>query len=306
MDYTSQLFPALVNSVHPWLHFIVVLGLVLGLCLLNVIGVRESTAFNGVVSALDVMSETAILCLGFLFAFRPHLLIHTMQFDWPSPYQLMLGTSLAIISFVGLESISQAAQETQRPASIIPRTSVALILTILIFALAYSNLALGLHPWHPIVGPHGHPMQFWQIFPNNADNQGKAVALLAAQVPYYGAFAALYVPVLGAVLLLISSNSGVFGSSRIAYAMSSSKLLPSIFQRVHGTFRTPVISIVFFSTIALIELIFAAAPSLYPAAGALYAGSSVGRAGWISSPISTRSARQRATRWSFSASSACV
>ena len=271
VDYTSQLIPALVNSVHPWLHFIVVLGLVLGLCLLNVIGVRESTAFNGFVSALDVMSETAILCLGFLFAFRPQLLIHAMQFDWPSPYQLMLGTSLAIVSFVGLESISQAAQETQRPASVIPRTSVALILTILIFALAYSNLALGLHPWHPIVGPHGHPMQFWQIFPNNADNQGKAVALLAAQVPYYGAFAALYVPVLGAVLLLISSNSGVFGSSRIAYAMSTSKLLPSIFQRVHATFRTPVISIVFFSTIALVELIFAAAPSLFPAADALYA-----------------------------------
>ncbi len=270
VDYTSQLLPALVNSTHPWLHFLVVLGLVVALCLLNVVGVRESTAFNGVVSALDVLSETAILCFGFLFAFRPHLLIHAMQFNWPSPYALMLGTSLAIVSFVGLESISQAAQETQRPASIIPRTSVALILTILIFALAYSNLALGLQPWHPIVGAGGHPMQFWQIFPHNADNQGKAVALLAAQVPYYGAFAALYVPVLGAVLLLISSNSGVFGSSRIAYAMSSSNLLPSLFQRVHRTFRTPMISIVFFSTIAVIELIFAAAPSLFPSMTALY------------------------------------
>ena len=114
-------------------------------------------------------------------------------------------------------------------------------------------------------------MQFWQIFPHNADNQGKAVALLAAQVPYYGALAALYVPVLGAVLLLISSNSGVFGSSRIAYAMSTSNLLPSIFQRVHAVFRTPVISIVFFSTIALIELFFAAAPSLFPALASLYA-----------------------------------
>jgi basic amino acid/polyamine antiporter, APA family len=270
VDYTSQLAPALVNSVHPWLHFIVVLSLVLGLCLLNVIGVRESTAFNGFVSALDVLSETLILCLGFLFAFRPSLLIHAMQFDWPTPYQLMLGTSLAIVSFVGLESISQAAQETQRPASIIPRTSVALILTILIFALAYSNLALGLHPWHPIAA-NGHPLQFWQIFPHNADNQGKAVALLAAQVPYYGAFAALYVPVLGAVLLLISSNSGVFGSSRIAYAMSSSNLLPSIFRRVHGRFRTPATSIVFFSTIAVIELIFAAAPGLFPPVASLYA-----------------------------------
>ncbi len=194
-----------------------------------------------------------------------------MHFNWPTPYQLMLGTSLAIVSFVGLESISQAAQETQRPASIIPRTSVALILTILIFALAYSNLALGLHPWHPILDASGHPMQFWQIFPHSADNQGKAVALLAAQVPYYGALAALYVPVLGAVLLLISSNSGVFGSSRIAYAMSRTDLLPSIFQRVHATFRTPVISIVFFSTIALVELLFAAAPGLFPALGSLYA-----------------------------------
>jgi len=270
VDYTSQLVPVLVNSVHPWLHFVVVLALVLGLCLLNVVGVRESSAFNGVVSALDVISESLILCLGFLFAFRPMLLVHTMQLHWPSPYQLMLGTSLAIISFVGLESISQAAQETQRPASIIPRTSVALILTILIFALAYSNLALGMHPWHPITDAAGHHLQFWQIFPNNPDNQGKAVALLAAQVPYYGAIAALYVPVLGAVLLLISSNSGVFGSSRIAYAMSSSSLLPSLFQRVHRKFRTPAISIVFFSIIAVVELIFAAAPALVPSVSMFY------------------------------------
>jgi APA family basic amino acid/polyamine antiporter len=270
VDYSSQLLPVLVNSTHPWVHFVVVLGLIVGLCVLNVVGVRESTAFNGVVSALDVISETCILCLGFLFAFRPHLLIHAMQIDWPSSYQLMLGTSLAIISFVGLESISQAAQETQRPASIIPRTSISLILTILIFALAYSNLALGLQPWHPITDAAGHTLQFWQIFPHNSDNQGKAVALLAAQVPYYGAFAALYVPVLGTVLLLISSNSGVFGSSRIAYAMSSSNLLPSIFQRVHGRFRTPAISIIFFCTIAAAELIFAAAPGLFPSASAAY------------------------------------
>jgi basic amino acid/polyamine antiporter, APA family len=271
VDYTSQLIPALTASVHPWIHFVVTFGLIAALCLLNLVGVRESTSFNGVVSALDVLSESLILCLGFLFAFRPDLLVHNMQMHWPSAYQLMLGTSLAIISFVGLESISQAAQETQRPASIIPRTSIALILTILIFALAYSNLAIGLHPWHPILDAHGHAVQFWQIFPNNSDNQGKAVALLAAQIPYYGAFAALYVPVLGAVLLLISSNSGVFGSSRIAYAMSSSNLLPSIFQHVNARFRTPVISIVAFCSVATIELIFAAVPSLVPAAAGVYA-----------------------------------
>ena len=117
----------------------------------------------------------------------------------------------------------------------------------------------------------GHPVAFWQIFPNNGDNQGKAVALLAAQVPYFGAIAAFYVPILGAVLLLISSNSGVFGSSRIAYAMSSTNLLPSMFQRVNAKYRTPAISIVTFGGIAILELLFAAFPSLHPGAMTIYA-----------------------------------
>lgn len=271
VDYLSQLIPHLVSTLHPWTHFTVVLALILGLCALNVIGVRESTTFNGFVSALDVASETLILFFGFLFAFRPELLVHAMQTAWPTKLDLMQGISLAIISFVGLESISQAAQETQRPASVIPRTSIALILTILIFALAYSNLALGMQTWHPLYNAAGHQIYLWQIFPGNSDNQGKAVALLGQQVPYYGWLAARYVPILGAVLLLISSNSGVFGSSRIAYAMSSSQLLPSVFQKVHPRFRTPAISLLAFTGVALVELIFAALPDLDQGAKATYA-----------------------------------
>lgn len=270
VDYLSQLMPVLVSSVNPWLHFAVVLALIAALCGLNVLGVRESTAFQGSVSAVDVLSETLILCFGFLFAFDPALLVHTMQSAWPTPFALMQGVSLAIISFVGLESISQAAQETQRPASVIPRTSLALILTILIFALGYSNLALGMHPWHPIHDAAGRQIAFWQIFPGNSDNQGKGVALLAEQVPYWGLLAQYYVPVLGAILLLISSNSGVFGSSRIAYAMSNAKLLPSVFQRVHRKYRTPAVSILTFCGLAVVQLVFAALPQLDPGARAVY------------------------------------
>jgi basic amino acid/polyamine antiporter, APA family len=270
VDYLSELLPQVGAPFHPWSHFILVTGLIVGLCVLNIIGVRESTAFNGFVSALDVVSETAILSLGFLFAFSPDLLVHTMQSSWPTPFEFMKGISLAIVSFVGLESISQAAEETQRPASIIPRTSTALILTILIFALSYANLALGMHTWHPIpLDAHGHAQMLWQWLGNN-DNNGKAVALIARQVPYWGAIAAFYVPVLGAILLLISSNSGVFGSSRIAYAMASGGLLPSIFQRIHGRYRTPMISLVVFTGVALIEVIFAALPSLSPSMAAIY------------------------------------
>ncbi len=271
IDYLSKLVPVLSFTAHPWTHFLVVLGIIVGLAVLNIIGVRESSAFNELVSGLDVVSETSILFFGFLFAFDPDLLVHTMTVAWPTPFALMNGVSLAIISFVGLESISQAAQETQRPASVIPRTSISLILTILIFALAYSNLALGMTPWHPLpLDASGHAQQLFHYL-GNQDNNGAAVAVLAANVPYFGALAALYVPVLGAILLLISSNSGVFGSSRIAYAMSGTQLLPSLFQRVHPRFRTPVVSIAVFCSVGVFELVFASLPSLFAGLQPLYA-----------------------------------
>jgi APA family basic amino acid/polyamine antiporter len=270
VDYLGQLAPMFSLTAHPWVHFLVAFWLIAGLCVLNVFGVRESTTFNGVVSAIDVVSETSILFFGFLFAFNPDLLVHSMTVYWPTNEHLLLGASLAIISFVGLESISQAAQETQRPASVIPRTSIALILTILIYALAYANLALGMTPAHPVPpDADGHAQTFFQYL-GSKENQGSAVAVLAANVPYFGAIAALYVPVLGAILLLISSNSGVFGSSRIAYAMSRSRLLPSVFERVHPRYRTPAVSIVTFCGLALVVLMFAALPSLDPAADAIY------------------------------------
>jgi APA family basic amino acid/polyamine antiporter len=255
VGYLSQLIPALSATSHPWPHFAVILSLIVFLAILNVVGVRESSAFNGVVSALDVLSETSILFFGFLFTFRPQLLMHAMHVAWPTTFQLMNGISLAIISFVGLESISQAAEETYRPSTIIPRTSIGLILTILIFALAYSNLALGMQPWH--AGSVHAGQMFWQTLgtPQNSD---KAVAIIAENIPYFGYLAALYVPILGAVLLLISSNSGVFGSSRIAYSMSQSNLLPGIFQKIHGKFRTPAVSIITFSVLAIIVLCLAA------------------------------------------------
>lgn len=258
VGYLSHLIPTFSATGHPLHHFIVVLALIVGLAVLNILGVRESSGFNELVSGMDVVSETSILFFGFLFAFDPTLLVHTMQFNWPSTLELMNGTSLAIISFVGLESISQAAEETQRPASIIPRTSISLILTILIFALAYSNLALGMQPWHPIPpDAHGNPQPFYAYL-GNADNNDKAVAVLASNIPYFGALASLYVPILGAVLLLISSNAGVFGASRIAYAMSRARLLPSIFERVHPKFRTPAVAIAAFCGLGVVVHIFAA------------------------------------------------
>ncbi len=225
------------------------------LTFLNILGVRESSRFNEILGALDVVSESAILFFGFLFAFNPTLLIHQMTTSWPDPYHLAYGASLAIISFVGLESISQASQETIRPGKVVPRTSIALILTVLIYALAFSNLSLAMLPWQSFAAHNGDP-----------------VAWLASHIPILGLVAGPYVAILGATLVLISSNAGVFGASRITYSMARFSLLPRWFARVHPKFRTPVRTLIVFSGVALLELWLAGlSPNAYDVLGNMYA-----------------------------------
>jgi APA family basic amino acid/polyamine antiporter len=229
--------------------------LVAFLTTLNILGVRESSRFNEILGALDIISESTILFFGFLFAFNPGMLVHQMTTAWPDLYHLAYGSSLAIISFVGLESISQASQETMRPGKVVPRTSIALILTVLIYALAFSNLSLAMLPWPSVAAHNGDP-----------------VAWLASHIPVLGLFIGPYVAMLGATLLLISSNSGVFGSSRITYSMARFALLPHWFGKVHPKFRTPVRTLIVFSGIALLELWLAGlSPNAYDVLSNMYA-----------------------------------
>ena len=229
--------------------------LVVMLTLLNILGVRASSRFNEILGALDVISESTILFFVFLFAFNPTLLIHQMTTSWPDPYHLAYGASLAIISFVGLESISQASQETIRPGKVVPRTSIALILTVLIYALAFSNLSLAMLPWQSFAARNGDP-----------------IAWLASHIPFLGLIAGPYVAMLGATLLLISSNAGIFGASRITYSMARFDLLPRWFAKVHPKFRTPVRTLLVFSGIALLELWLAGlSRNAYEVLGNMYA-----------------------------------
>ncbi len=264
--YFNFFFPALNSSINlnllgfslPGVQPLLILEatfFVVMLTVLNILGVRESSRFNEVLGALDVISESTILFFGFLFAFDPSLLVHQMITQWPNPYNLAYGASLAIISFVGLESISQASQETIRPGRVVPRTSIALILTVLIYALAFSNLGLSMLPWQSFATHNGDP-----------------IAWLASHIPILGLVAGPYVATLGATLVLISSNAGVFGASRITYSMARFNLLPQWFSKVHPRFRTPVRTLIVFSGIALIELWLAGlSPNAYEVLGNMYA-----------------------------------
>src|SRR5579864_8628180 len=229
--------------------------LILFLVWLNIRGIRESSLFNEIIGTIDMVTESCVIILGFLFAWKPELLVHQFVTQQPTFGQFMYGSSLAIISYVGLESISQAAQETRRPATIIPRTSLGLIFSVLLFAMAFSTLGIGMLPWQEI-----------------AAHQGDPVALLAHNIPLIGAVAGPFAAVLGGTILLISANTGVMGSSRLTFSMSGLGLASSWMNAVHPRYSTPYRTIILFSAMAIVEALLAfLTPQALDTLGNMYA-----------------------------------
>ena len=229
--------------------------LIVFLIWLNIRGIRESSLFNEIIGAVDMVTESLVIIFGFLFAWKPELLVHQFVTQQPTFGQFMYGSSLAIISYVGLESISQAAQETRRPATIIPRTSIGLIFSVLLFAMAFSTLGIGMLPWQDI-----------------AAHQGDPVALLAHNIPVIGVIAGPFAAVLGGTILLISANTGVMGSSRLTFSMSGLGLASRWMNAVHPRYRTPYRTIILFSVMAIAEAMLAfLTPQALDTLGNMYA-----------------------------------
>src|SRR5437660_3667507 len=217
-DFTLHLGP-----IHlAWLWLVEsVAGIVL-LIWLNVRGIKVSTNFNEVIGRIAIAAQSIIVLAGFVLVWDPGLVAHQILFHQPSLSEFAFGSSLAIIAFVGLETISQVAQETRRPATIIPRTSIGLVISVLLFAMAFSVLAVGLV----------HPSEF-------RGHEGDPVALIASKIPVIGIVAAPLTAAIGALIVFISANSGVVSSSRLSYSMSQFDLLPAWFSRVIKRFATP-------------------------------------------------------------------
>ncbi|HOG48441.1 MAG TPA: APC family permease, partial [Anaerolineae bacterium] len=229
--------------------------LILVLLGLNLRGVRESSMLNEIIGLVDLLLEMSIVVFGFILAWNPDLLVRQWVMEFPNLRQFMYGFSLAIISFVGLESISQAAQETRRPATVIPRTSIALIFTVFILALGFSTVGLGILPWQEFAAHEADP-----------------IAHLASHIPYLGVLAGPFAAFLGATILFISANTGIMGDSRLVFSMSHFKLVSPWFSYVHPKYRTPSNAIIGFGWVGLALTIIAfLTPSVLDTLANLYA-----------------------------------
>lgn len=222
--------------------------LVLALLFLNAVGIRESSAFNELLVSLDLIVESVILIAGILLAFG--LMLFLSQIDYfgaasvfsnivyvmPSlgtqTQNFVYGITLAMTSFIGIESIAQAAEETRRPQRWIPRANKLSIVAVIVFAVGLSILSMGIMPWQDLAAAQTDPM-----------------AAIASRIPYIGHLLAPIVALTGFTICYVSTNTGVIGASRVVFSMGRFGLVPAWFYRVHKRFRTPIRTIAVFGLI---------------------------------------------------------
>jgi APA family basic amino acid/polyamine antiporter len=169
------------------------------------------------------------------------VLFHRMIDNWPSAGNLVFGIALASIAYTGIETMSQMAEETRKPEKKVPRALVMMIVAVLVIFAGISLVSLSAMTPQELASE-------WSRDP---------VAGIAAHIPLALISEVLkpLIAVLAGSILLIATNAGLIGISRLAFSLGIHKLQPSALSKIHPRFKTPYISIILFSLIAIIILI---------------------------------------------------
>ena len=234
------------------------MGIVVFLMVINVVGVRETSIVNIGAAILDIATQVSLVVIGFILIFSPAIVWQRIIGNWPTIENLVLGIALATIAYTGIETMSQMAEETKQPEKRVPNALILMIIAVLVIFAGISLVSLS------AMSPQELASE-WSRDP---------VAGIAANLPLALLREILkpLIAILAGTILLIATNAGIMGISRLAFSLGSHRLEPSILSRVHHRFKTPYISIILFSIVALLILIpgfFAA--NVFANMGALYA-----------------------------------
>ncbi|OGO00287.1 MAG: hypothetical protein A2Y59_05575 [Chloroflexi bacterium RBG_13_52_14] len=234
----------------PWLGTIVSIGIVLFLMLINVIGVKETSFVNIGAALVDVVTQASLVVIGLVLLFSPAVrefnvgqLVENMfgAGNWPTTDNLIFGIALAALAYTGVETMSQMAEETLRPQIRVPKAMILMIITVLFMFSGISIVALSAMPPQDLATE-------WARDP---------VAGIANSFPFEW-LREIFKPLVGvlaATILLIATNAGLMGISRLAFFMGTNKQLPSAFHRLHSRFRTPYVAIFVFTLVAILILL---------------------------------------------------
>lgn len=260
---------------------------ILLLVVTNIIGVKEAAGLNITLALLDLATQFFLVVVGAFLLFNPDILISNIHWGVaPGWGQLLFGISIAMIAYTGIETVSNLAGEAKEPGKDVPRSIIMVLITVLAMYAAISVIALSVMPVHEVVKDPvsgeviGSVTETGALVDNNGEpleQEGKRAWVtdlsekwmedpvmgivkdeargLAGHLPVVAKVLGAWVGLLAATILLIATNAGILGISRLSFSMGQHKQIPSLLSRLHRRFQTPYMAIIFAGTVAAVLII---------------------------------------------------
>ncbi|KAK2167854.1 hypothetical protein LSH36_23g08074 [Paralvinella palmiformis] len=204
---------------------------ILGIVFISV-GVKILTNANIAITVVNVISLIIVIVVGFMAGSVRNWTVNSPGGFLPfGVHGIFAGTASLFYTFVGFESVTNAAEEASDPVRQIPK---AILIALLFTGLMYV----------------GASMSLTLMIPYNLIDLGSP---FPSALRYIGYQWAVYVVSIGAVVGISTSIVlDQYGLARNVYAMSSDGLLFSVFAWVHPKARTPIIASLTFGIIVAI------------------------------------------------------
>src|SRR5665213_2783748 len=256
--YASAL-PGL-HALHNYPYNIIAALVVLVLLVvLNIRGLGASARVNFFLAVTDLGTQILVVLLGAILVLDPSVLVDQVHLGTaPSVSQLIFALSIAMLAYTGIETVSNMAEEAQDPGRDVPRAVNLVVIAVLTVYMGISIVALSALPVLGSLDAHHHLVYMTKLGTKYkaepvlgiVDNLGLGHGVLLHVARYY-------VGLLATTILFIATNAGLIGISRLSWSLAEHRQLPSIFSKLHPTYRTPWFTIIFFSGFAVLLITFA-------------------------------------------------
>jgi APA family basic amino acid/polyamine antiporter len=189
--------------------------------------------------------------VGLIFLFNFRTIIDNVHLgEAPEWDRLAVGVAIAMIAFTGIETMSNLSEETRNPSRNVPRAMLSVFVAILAMYTLIPLVALSAMPVSFDAGKGEFTTDLVEKFVEDPV-LGIVEHLPGVLEPTF----AVWVGILAATILLIATNAGMMGMSRLAYSLGRHRQLPPLLSRLHPVRRTPAVAIMMFTAFAALLVI---------------------------------------------------
>lgn len=218
------------------------------LIVINVIGIQESSLLNLVLALMDLVTQFVLVILGIVFLLNIQTVIQNIHWGIaPTWGSFLASISIAMVTYTGIETISNLSEEAKNPGRSVPRATFAVIIAVLFVAAFLPTIGVSVFPVHP----DGHGGYITDLATTwKADPVAGIVTGFSRVSEVLAFWAGIWVGFLAFTILVIATNAGLIGISRLSYSLAGAEMLPRRLAILHPKFKTPYISIIIFGALA--------------------------------------------------------